>query len=407
MSETVGVLELEDAILRVLGCVPAPEKETLALANAAGRILATPAVALIDLPLFDNSAVDGYAVRAEDISAARTDSPAELMLLGRTAAGERFEGTVTGGTCVRVFTGSPMPAGADAVVMQEDTQIDAGAPGKVWVFDSVKPQENVRLQGEDVRRGKVVADKGEPLTPARIALLGAAGVASIEVGRQPRVAVLATGSELKQPGEALSGGQIYESNRLALAALITLAGGHARLFPVVPDEPAATEAALRAAFEECDVVVTCGGVSVGEMDFVRAAFERLGGMLEFRKVSMRPGRPAAFGRLGGKLLFGLPGNPVSAFVTFLMLVRPAILRWQGAANLAMPTIPGKLAEPVMNPGSCRHFVRVFVDGAGTVREAGPQASHLLGSLAAANGLVDVPAGARLAAGSAVAVLRLD
>jgi molybdopterin molybdotransferase len=221
------------------------------------------------------------------------------------------------------------------------------------------------------------------------------------------VALLATGSELTEPGQPLAPGRIYESNQLALAPLLARCGAIARAYPLVPDTLSATRAALETAFAECDLVVTCGGVSVGEMDFVKAAFERLGGKLEFWKVAIKPGKPFLLGRLGSKLLFGLPGNPVSAFVTFLLLVRPAIVRWQGAAQVALPSHPAVLAEMIANPDARRHFMRVKVDETGHVRSAGLQGSHRLGSLANANGLLDVPPQTTLAAGSTVPVLRWD
>jgi molybdopterin molybdotransferase len=192
-----------------------------------------------------------------------------------------------------------------------------------------------------------------------------------------------------------------------LAALIRRAGAVPKVYPLVPDALAGTSLALADAFHECDAVVTSGGVSVGEMDFLKRAFEQIGGSLEFWKVAIKPGRPFAFGRLRGKLLFGLPGNPVSALVTFLLLVRPALLRWQGATDVSLPAHPGVLAEPLVNHGERRHFIRVKADSAGMVRSTGIQASHVLSSVAAADGLVDVPADTTLAAGSQVTVLRWE
>jgi molybdopterin molybdotransferase len=221
------------------------------------------------------------------------------------------------------------------------------------------------------------------------------------------VGLLATGSELTEPGQPLAAGRIYESNRAALAALVARTGAVPKTFPIVADVLDGTRQALAAAFNQCDAVVTSGGVSVGEYDFLKRAFEQIGGELAFWKVAIKPGRPFAFGRLRGKLLFGLPGNPVSALVTFLLLVRPALLRWQGATGVSLPAHPAVLVEPLANQGERRHFMRVKVDSAGKVYSTGIQASHVLSSLAAANGLVDVPAHTTLAAGSAVAVLRWD
>jgi molybdopterin molybdotransferase len=328
-------------------------------------------------------------------------------LTGRVAAGETFSGEVLPGTCVRLFTGSPLPRGADAAAMQEDTRLDASRPGVVAFLDSIKPWENIRFRGEDIKPGAVLGEPGDTLTAGRINLLAAAGVSEVVVGRRPIVGLLATGSELLEAGQPLAPGKIYESNRAGLAALALDAGAVTKIFPLVPDTPEATRTALETAFKQCDLVVTSGGVSVGEMDFIKSAFEEMDGKLEFWKVSIRPGRPFVFGRHGAKFLFGLPGNPVSAFVTFLLLVRPAIARWQGSATTNLPAHPGALAEPLSNIGNRRHFMRVIVDATGQVRSAGAQSSHILASLASANGLVDVPPHSTLPAGSTVRVMRWE
>jgi molybdopterin molybdotransferase len=402
------MLELEQALEQILGAVPIPVPEPVALGPAQGRVVAKDVVSAVDLPPFDNSSMDGYAVRAEDVAVARPDKPVPLRLAGRVPAGEIFSGEVARGSCVRLFTGSPLPSGADAVVMQEDTRSDACQPATVQILESAKPWENVRLRGEDIKRGSKLVAAGERLTAARLALLSATGVTTVTVGRQPRAALLATGSELRERGEALEPGQIYESNRIGLAALLRSIGALADPLPLVADALGATRSALEQAFSDHDVVVTSGGVSVGEMDFLKPAFEAAGGELAFWKVAIRPGRPFVFGRWpGGKLLFGLPGNPVSAFVTALLLVRPALLRWQGARDTALPVQLGRLAEPLPNFGPRRHFARVTVDASGRVASAGPQGSHIMSSLAAANGLVDVPPRTTLAGDALVPVLRWE
>lgn len=401
------MLELEEALSRVLGLIRPAPPESLPLSQALGRFAAEPMHAPIDLPSFDNSAMDGYAVRAPDVASARAETPVKLRLTGRVAAGELFSGAVESGCCVRLFTGSALPGGADAVVMQEDTRPVPNEPEHVFVLDSAKPWENVRLRGEDIRAGALLVQTGERLTPARLELLAACGLGQVRVGRAPRVALLATGSELSEPGGELKPGQIYESNRVGLAALCQSVGAIPKIFSLVPDSLAATREALTQAFERCDLVVTSGGVSVGEFDFVKQAFEDSGGELQFWKVAIKPGRPFVFGRRDEKVLFGLPGNPVSAMVTFLLLVRPALLRWQGAAETSMPMQPGVLSEPVHNPDNRRHFIRVRVDNTGKVSSAGTQASHMLSSLAAANGLLDMPPQTLLAVGASVSVLHWD
>jgi molybdopterin molybdotransferase len=381
-------------MLKVIAPLPA---ETVPLVQAAGRVLAAEVRAAVDLPRFDNSAMDGYAVRA-----AEAGKGAKLRCIGEVPAGSVFEGEIAAGKCVRIFTGSPMPTSANAVVMQEDTR---AVGDLIEITDSAKPFEHVRLRGEDVKDGEVIGNAGERLHAGRLQLLGSAGVAEVSVHRKPIVAVLATGDELREPGEDLGAGGIHESNRLALAELIRQCGAAPRVQPLVRDSMEVTMAALQTAFAECDAVVTSGGVSVGEHDYVKAAFEKLGGSLDFWRVKIKPGKPFVFGRLANKPLFGVPGNPVSALVTFLVLVRPALMQLQGAADLELPAHPGVLADPLTNRGDRRHFMRVRVDAKGTVHATGLQASHAVGSLGQANGLVDVPAETNLAEGDAVEVLR--
>jgi molybdopterin molybdotransferase len=383
------MLELEDALAQILALIPPPQSETVALAAAGDRFASEDVHSPLELPPFDHSAMDGFAVRSEDLRRATLETPVALRLAGRVAAGETFSGNLTAGECIRLFTGSPLPAGADAVVMQEDTRTEPDHPALVWMTEAIKPWENLRFTGEDLKTGARLVAKGDRLQPASIGLLAAAGVTEVRVGRRPVMGFLATGSELVEPGGPLMPGAIYESNRAALSGLAAREGAIPRLFPLVQDTPAETRAALELAFNACDLVVTSGGVSVGEMDFVKSAFEQIGGRLEFWKIAMKPGRPFVFGRFGEKFLFGLPGNPVSAFVTFLLLVRPAVLRWQGAVRVELEGHFARLAEPLTNPDERRHFVRVISDR-GEVRSAGVQASNRLVSLAAANGLVDLP-----------------
>ncbi len=460
------MLELEQAVEKILASIPAPKSEVIPLSEAYGRIVAEKILAPTDLPPFDNSSMDGYAVRAQDVAAASPQNPITLKLVGRVAAGEHFTGQLSTGQCIRIFTGSPVPPGADAVVMQEDTRVSARdqtvanlpnagttspspprsggegrgevvfrAQGEIQILDSAKPWENIRFHGEDVKRDAVIAEPGTRLGAAHLGLLAATGAGQVTVNRRPKVALLATGSELKEPttDAQLAPGQIFESNRAALTPLIAATGAIPKIFPLVPDTSEATRAALTRAFAESDIVITCGGVSVGEMDFVKSAFEELGGQLDFWKVSIKPGRPFVFGRLQPgtaavsaasfssmaatgrrdagapreKFLFGLPGNPISAFVTFLLLARPALLRWQGATNVTLPTSLGILAEPISNPDHRRHFVRVTVDATGKIHSAGTQASHILSSLASANAMIDVPPKTDLAAGTCVQSLRWE
>ncbi len=398
------MLSLEQARERILAALRPLPSETVDLAQAAGRFTAEPARSPMDLPPADNSAVDGYAVRAEDLAPAAVDSPVALRLIGAAPAGNSIDITVEPGACVRVFTGSILPQAADAVVMQEDVRCPERDPSRVLFAQRAAPWENVRLRGQDVKAGGLLLEAGEKLTAPRLSLLAAAGIASLRAGRRPLAGLLATGNELREPGRALDAGAIYESNRIGLAALARQAGATAKVYPLVPDDLAATQSALEKALAQCDVVISTGGVSVGEMDWVKAAFAAIGGQLDFWTVAIRPGKPFAFGRWREKLFFGLPGNPVSALVSFLLLARSALLRLQGARDVLPRTIPATLSTALANEGARRHFMRVALDESGGARSAGNQSSHILSAMARASGLVDVPPKTTLAAGTVVAVL---
>jgi molybdopterin molybdotransferase len=393
------MMTLETGVDLLLGAVTTLPSETIPLTEAGGRFLAVAATAQLDLPPFDNSAMDGYAVRTAE---AQTGS--RLEVIGTAPAGRPFVGNVSEGTCVRVFTGSPLPDGADAVVMQEDTRIST-PPGFVEIADGVTPWENIRFAGEDVRRGTVLAPPGTALTPQLLGLLAAQGMERVSVITRPRVILIPNGSELVQLGAELSFGRIYESNTLALRELFTQAGCLVDCLSPPPDEAAWVERSLREGFERAEVVITIGGASVGEHDLIRPTFEKLGGRLDFWKLALKPGKPFFFGTLEGKFLFGLPGNPVSAFVTGVLLVLPALRKLQGNSHPALRTMPGVLAETITNSDRRRHFMRVATDPTGSVRLSGPQASHLIGSLAMADGLVDVPPETTLEAGKVVPVIR--
>jgi molybdopterin molybdotransferase len=401
------MLELEEARRRIFEAIKPLSAEVVPLHNAAGRVLAEDLTSPIDLPPFDNSAMDGYAVRSGDTLRGTSDSPVRLKLSGRIPAGDGPEGILEQGTCQRIFTGAPLPPGADAVVMQEDTRVDSDVPNQVLCLDSVKPWENVRLQGEDIKRGSLLMQTGDRINAGRMALAAAVGMAQVAVGRQPVIGLLATGNELLEAGTPLVRGKIYESHRMALAALLRNSGARPKVFPLIRDNLQATKQALEEAFTECDAVVTSGGVSVGELDFVKPAFDQLGGSTDFWKIAIKPGKPFVFGRWRGKLLFGLPGNPVSALVTFLLLVRPAMWRWQGASRFEPSMASCVLGEALQNDGARRHFMRVRIDEKERAFSAGTQASHVLSSLAMAAGLVDVPPNTTLIAGTLVRVIRFD
>ena len=393
------MLSLETAKERLLASIHVLAPEKASLLGAVGRFAAEAVTSRVDLPGFDNSAMDGYAVRSEDLKNASASNPVKLRQAGRIGAGEVFSRPISKGECVRIFTGSALPKGADAVVMQEDVRVEGD---EIGFNESAKPLENVRLRGEDIRTGIPVIQAGDRINATKAGLLAATGHNEILIRRLPRVALLSTGSELVEPGGALGEGKIYESNRTLLAALLADIQCEPMILPLVRDDFQSTVSALETAFATSDFVITTGGVSVGEMDFVKDAFVRLGGQIEFWKIALRPGKPFVFGKLGGKSLFGLPGNPVSALVTFLVLVRPALLKSMGARHLDLSRIQAELTERIANHGERRHFVRGRCEN-GQVRIAGPQSSHMIGALGDANCLIDVPPQTQFEAGKIVEV----
>lgn len=395
------IRELEDVRTELLSSLKPIGIEVRSLAEADGYVLAESPLAAIALPPFDNSAMDGYAVRAVDVRRV----PTFLKQVGEVAAGGCFSGSVGPGETVRIFTGAPLPNGADAVVMQEDTAPVPGQEDQIQILDGAKPWENVRFRGEDVRAGAALLSAGRILDPAALALLAATGTAQVSVYRRPRVSVLVTGSELTAVGGSLLPGQIFESNSLMLSALVRRAGGEPRTRPPLIDDPQLIREALESAAAESDLILTAGGASVGKHDLIRQIVLELGGTVDDWRIALKPGKPFFRGTLGRCPLLGVPGNPVSAFVTTVLLVLPALRRLQGATQVLPPTSSAVLAEPLANPDGRRHFVRVFTSGDGSVRASGPQASHRLASLAAADGLVDVPPRTTLSEGAAVQVIR--
>lgn len=393
----VGVpdlLTIDQALALVLEHVrPLPDEE-VAVVHASGRVLAVDAIARVDLPPFRSSAMDGYAVRA-------ADTPGPLLVSGRSAAGHPSDSPLASGHAIAISTGAVVPDDADAVVPVERTRSEGGS---VHV-DQVVPGENVRPRGGDIASGNTVVGAGSTCGPAQLGALAATGLETVRCGRRPRVAVLATGSELRRPGRPLGPGEIYESNTVMLAAQLERAGAVADVHGVVADDAAATRAALERGLE-ADVLLTSGGVSVGEHDLVRALLAELGVVEVFWRVAVKPGKPVAFSTRGSTLVFGLPGNPVSSFVGFELLVRPALAALQGARDPRPAFLPGQLAASVPRTAARDELVRAHSD-AGIVRPLRGQESHMIARAALANALVLVPRGeGELAAGSAVSWLPL-
>lgn len=390
------MLSVEAALQRLMNAVrPLVEIETVAADAALGRVLAEPVVSGVHVPPLDNAAMDGYALLAADWIAGAWMPVSQRIPAG--AVGEPLEA----GTVARIFTGAPLPLGADAVVMQEDTE---AGDGTVRIDRAPKPGNHVRRRGEDIRAGQTVLVPGTRLGPAQLGVAAAVGTTHFQVYRRLRVAVFFTGDELVMPGRPLPMGRIYNSNRATLRALLGRLGVEVLDLGQVPDSLEATVAVLEWAAREADVVVTTGGVSVGEEDHVKAALERLG-RLDMWKVAMKPGKPLAYGRVGDTDFLGLPGNPVSAFVVYTLFARPFLLARMGA-HPGQPlsfTVPARFDWP--KPGQRREFLRARLEDGRAVLFPN-QSSGVLTSLAWADGLVDVPAGATVVAGDPVRFLPL-
>ena len=398
-------LSHEDARARVMAAAPALAArlgvERVALDEALGRILAEPIVAHEPLPRFDNSAVDGYAVRAADVAGASDSTPVRLELVETVGAGHVPTRAVGKGQAVLVMTGAPLPKGADAVVMRERT-IEGSS--EVRVLAPVRQGENVRPRGEDVDQGETIAIRGRSVGPGEIAALATLGHGTVLVSRRPRVAILSTGDELKDPGEELAPGQIYDSNSHTIAAAITTSGAVTGEVWRVRDDPRVVADALAALLETHDVVLSLGGVSMGDFDPVRLAIGELAGV-EWWRVGMRPGGPQAFGSPGdGRVFYGLPGNPVSSSVVFDRLARPLLRAAMGAESPDRSTARATLAEHVHSALGRRDFVRVQLEG-GLARLTGSQSSGAVTSLAKADGLGVIPEDAtEMPAGSEIEVI---
>lgn len=379
------MLSVEDAQAQVLARARPLETELLDVRSALGRVLAEPVVSRRTIPPWPNSSMDGYAVRAADTEAA----PAVLRVTARIAAGMVPDRPIGPGEAARIFTGAPLPEGADAVVPQEEVEADGDG---IRVRRPVERGAWVRPRGEDVQAGERVLEPGRRLGAAEIGLLATLGHSPVRVHRRPRVAVLSTGNELADLGTEPGPGQIPNTNSYSLAAQVLEAGAEPLNLGVAGDDVDALESRLRWGLT-ADVLLTSAGVSVGELDLVREALARIGATLHLWQVAMRPGKPITFGTLGDRLVFGLPGNPVSAMVTFELFVRPALRKMSGLAQLFRPRILARAGETIANPGSRRGYLRVRLEadpGGYTARLTGDQGSAILRSMVLADGLAVVP-----------------
>ena len=392
------MLSVEEALAQILAKVQPLPTERVDLVASLGRVLAETVRSTRVIPPWPNSSMDGYAVRASD-----THPGAALTVVGRVVAGAVPDRPIGTGEAMRIFTGAPLPGGADAVVPQED--VDATEPC-VTLRAATERGAYVRPAGEDVRAGDLVLEPGIVIGPAEIGLLATLGHAQVEVSRRPRVAVLSTGSELADLGVEPGPAQIPNSNSYSLMAQVMEAGGIAINLGVVPDRLEVIGERIRRG-AEADVLVSSAGVSVGDLDLVREALVAAGAELHLWKVNMRPGKPITFGTLGHRPVFGLPGNPVSAMVTFELFVRPALLAAQGRRRLNRPRVHAIAAERIANRGSRRAYLRVSLeerDGRWRARLTGDQGSGILRSMVAADGLAVLQGDTMVDVGSELEVI---
>ena len=367
---------------------PVTAVERLSVRAALGRVLAEDVVSPVNVPQQDNSAMDGYAVRFDDL---RQDGEATLKVIGAAFAGKPFDGSVGPVQAVRIMTGAVIPQGTDTVIPQERAKVSGDS---VAVAPVTKKGTNTRRAGEDLRRGEPALKRGQPLRPAEIGLLASLGIGEVSVYRKLRVAFFSTGDELVPVGSPLGAGQIYDSNRYTIYGMLTRLGCDVLDMGVIRDDPKAVERAFDEAAQAADVVVTSGGVSVGEADYVKQILDRLGEVL-FWKIAMKPGRPLAYGRIGRAHFFGLPGNPVAVMVTFYQFVRDALLYLQGQATVApLPTLKVTCTSAIKKAPGRTEFQRGVLsraaDGQWTVRTTGDQGSGILSSMSLADCFIVLP-----------------
>lgn len=407
------IISVEEARDLVLSLAERLEPEEVSILDALGRVLAEDVKSDIDVSPFDNSAMDGFAVVRDDLLSASDEAPVDLPVVEHIGAGAMWENPLAPGTVVRIMTGAPIPEGTTAVVKVEDTELVSGEGGVGSTIRFTKvPDEghHIRRRGEEVFAGQVVLAQGEIVGPAAVGLLASTGHSTVSVYRRPRVAILATGSELVEIDEVPTGGMIRNSNSYSLAAQVLAAGAIPVRYPIVVDEYEATKDLFTKAAAECDFIATSGGVSVGDFDFVKPVLEEIGTMY-FCKVNMRPGNPQTLGKIGKVPFFGLPGNPTSTYVGFETFVRPILKKMMGFPEVVRPITKARLLSDAKKRQGRRYYLRgriEKVDGEYVVELSGNQSSALLTSAHRGNCFVVLPEGvAPIPAGTMVDCVRLD
>jgi molybdopterin molybdotransferase len=400
------MISVEEAIHRILEQIPRLGKERLPILQCLGRIMGEDIFAPRNIPPWDNSAMDGYAARWQDIHEASPHKGIKLKVLADLPAGRIFEGEIGPGEAIRIMTGAPLPRGADTVIQVEDTEKSGDA---VRILSCPEKGKNIRLAGEDVKAGERVLEEGNLLRPPHMGLLASLQRSIISVYQVPRVAILSTGDELIEIDEPREEGKIINSNSYSLASQVIECGALPLQLGIAKDNPEALSAKIHQGLF-ADILVTSGGVSVGDYDLVKGMLRELG-KIDFWKVAMRPGQPLAFGIVFGKPLFGLPGNPVSSMVSFEQFVRPSILKMAGHQNLFRPTLPAVLREDIEKKAGLTHFIRcrlIYEQGKFSAWSTGEQGSGILSSMVKAQGLIVLPRNKTLLrAGEEVRVILLD
>ncbi|MGQ9586354.1 MAG: molybdopterin molybdotransferase MoeA [Anaerolineae bacterium] len=408
MKDAYPMLSVEEALERVLAAFAPLEGETIPILEGLGRVLAEDVYAEMDIPPLPNTAMDGYAVQSRDTRGASEERPVRLRVIQDLAAGYVATSEVLPGTAIRIMTGAPIPPGADAIVRFEDTRLEGEW---VAILKQVSPGKEIRAAGEDVQRGQKVLEKGMELRPQEIGMLAALGRPQVQVHRRPRVAILATGDEVIEVNAPWQPGKIRNSNSYANAAQVLRYGGQPILLGIARDDVTELTERIHAGLQQgADLFLTSGGVSVGDFDVVKEVLATQG-EVRFWRVRMKPGKPLAFGHIRGVPLLGLPGNPVSAMVSFELFARPAILKMLGKSRLGKPTVEAILEDGIARKDGRRHFVRVAVERQGgqyVARLTGEQGSGILLSMVRAQGLAIIPENVgSMPPGSRVQVMMLD